>query len=71
MLSKLLTIFEWARTDRQVFIEEYTGEKFSNFKNYIEDRLRFDAIRMIRRLDLTEKVFFRSARNAHPRSGTN
>jgi hypothetical protein len=58
MLFEKRKVVDWIAYDPGEFSQAYYSQDFSNFRNFLEHRLRNDSIRLLRRLDLSDNVFF-------------
>ena len=58
MLFEKRKVLDWINYDPANSPNAYYSREFSDFRNFLEHRLRNDLIRFVRRLDLSDNVFF-------------
>lgn len=58
MLFEKHNILEWAKLNQEEFRRKYDDTNFRRLRDFLEQRIRNDSIRILRRLELTEQVFF-------------
>jgi len=70
MLFERHSIIDWAKWDQNDFEKAYSASDFSTLRNYLEQRMRNDSIRILRRLSLRDHAFLQ-VRQKHATSVLN